>query len=48
LTQLGHAAMQCESLVDSEQEIQARTALINELETIVSTTQQWLNMNGSN
>ncbi|AYO11562.1 response regulator [Vibrio campbellii] len=48
LTQLGHVAMQCESLVGSEQEVQARTALISELETIVSTTQQWLNMNESN
>ncbi len=40
--------MQCESSVGSEQETQARTALINELETIVSTTQQWLEMSESN
>lgn len=48
LVQLGYVAMQCESSVGSEQETQARTALINELETIVSTTQQWLEMSESN
>jgi len=48
LTQLGYAAIQCESLAGSEQEVQARTALIHELKTIVNSTQQWLDMGESN
>nr|WP_104025832.1 hybrid sensor histidine kinase/response regulator [Vibrio hyugaensis] len=48
LTQLKHSAEQCESLIGTQQEQHARTALLNELRTVVTTTQQWLDMNESN
>lgn len=47
LNQLKHAAQQCETLIGSNQEQQARVALLNELETIIATTQKWLDMSES-
>lgn len=48
LTQLKHSAQQCEALIGTEQEQQARTALLNELETIIATTKQWLDLSENN